>query len=191
MYVQLCWCYCSNKLAEHWGSSWFTEGLRFPPSGGLSKWKNGLTTETLKIPVMVSIKPSSGDGIAPCNNSAWHWLPRKQLCRNRARIPGLYECDIKFCTIRVMKANSILYCVGKGVASGSKKVILFTFFFLPLPFCLALEATPGALFPVQGSLVDERRDISKLSWVPWRVTKLIRKLLDLTLWVCSAWRREC
>lgn len=30
---------------------------------------------------------------------------------------------LKFCTVRVMMANSIQCCVGKGVASGLKKVI--------------------------------------------------------------------
>lgn len=62
------------------------------------------------------------------------------------------------------------------------------FFVFSFPFCLAREVTSGALFPVQGSLVDERRDISKLSWVQWRVAKVIMRLSVLRLWV---WRREC
>lgn len=152
------------------------------PFRGLSKWKNGLT-ETLWIPAKVSIGSSSWDGIALCSNTTWHWLPRKQLCRSRARTPELYECDIKFCTIRVMKANSILCCLGGGVASRQ----------ISSPHLLrgTCEAIAGALVQVQGSMVGERRDISKLSWAQCRVTKMIRRLSVLTLWVCSAWRREC
>lgn len=136
-----------QQIAERWGSSWFSGGLG--QSGCLSKWRNGLM-ETLWNPVKVSIKCGSWDGIAPCNNIGWYCLPREQLCRKRARTPGLHDRKRQFCTTVVMKANSTLLCIDKSVASRLKKVIFFTFLSTWL-----LRATSRVFFPGQGFLVDE------------------------------------
>ena len=74
------------------------------------------------------------------------------------------------CALTAKKANCILGCIRRSVTSRSRKV------------SLPLNSTfmrPHLEYYIQLLEPQHKKDMERLKWVPWKATKIIRKLEHL------------
>ncbi|PKU45035.1 hypothetical protein llap_4666 [Limosa lapponica baueri] len=88
------------------------------------------------------------------------------------------------CALTAQKANCILGCIKRNLASRLRGVIL--------PFHSGL-VRPHLKYHIQPRGPQHKKDVDLLERVQRRATKMIRGLehLSYECWGCSAWRREC